>query len=299
MKRIEDTGTRIRELAKHILAWIIHAKRPLSTAELRHALGVRLLTKELDRDYLPSVQVLQSMCAGLVTIDNQSGIVRLVHYTTQEYFERTWTSWFPNAQIDITNVCVTYLSFDVFGTGFCPTDEEFEMRLELNPLYDYAAQNWGHHARAASTVTEQWIRVEQLIQDLLENETNISAASQAMMASRSYSGYSQRVPTQMTGIHVAAYFGLVGTIIGLLKHGYNPDLRDSSSRTALSWAAEEGHEAVIELLLKHGADIEAKDANGKTALYRAADKGHSAVIKLLLVEGADENYVYNLTVSEL
>ncbi|KAH0565262.1 hypothetical protein GP486_001343 [Trichoglossum hirsutum] len=250
MERIEDQGRPTRELANRILGWIVHAKRPLSTEELRHSLAVRPCTRRLDTDYLPSEHVLRSVCAGLVTIDEQSRIVRLVHYTTQQYFEQKWTSWFPDAQVDITNVCVTYLSFDTFETGFCATDGEFEARLELNPLYDYAARNWGHHACATLTVIER-TGVEQLIQDLLENETNVSAASQAMMASRSYSGYSQRVPRQMTGIHIAAYFGLARTIMGLLKNGYNPDLGDSNGRTPLSWAAERGHEAVVKLLQSH------------------------------------------------
>ncbi|KAH0538232.1 hypothetical protein FGG08_005151 [Glutinoglossum americanum] len=281
MERIEHNGSRIRELAKRILAWIIHAKRPLSTAELQHALGVRPLTKKLDRDYIPSVQVLQSVCAGLVTIDEQSGIVRLVHYTTQEYFERTWTSWFPNAQIDITNTCVTYLSFDVFETGFCRSDREFETRLQANVLYDYAARNWGHHAHTASIE-------EDLILSFLENRSKVSAASQAMMASRNYSGYSQGVPRQMTGIHVAAYFGLVGTIMALLKDGHNPNVQDSYHRTPLLWAAMSGHGAVVKLLLENGAELEFKDSNrGRTPLSWAAEKGHDAVVKLLLEKGSE------------
>jgi hypothetical protein len=149
MERINDQGSRIRELAEHILGWIIHAKRPLSTVELQHALGVRTRTTKLDEDYLPSIRVLRSVCAGLVATDEQSGIVRLVHYTTQQYFERTWYSWFPNAQTYITDICVTYLSFDVFKTGFCQSDGEFEARLKTNVLYDYAARNWGHHAHLA------------------------------------------------------------------------------------------------------------------------------------------------------
>ncbi|KAH0551181.1 hypothetical protein GP486_007489 [Trichoglossum hirsutum] len=278
MERIEDTGSRFRELAKHILAWIVHAKRPLSTTELQHALGVRPFTKELDRDYLPSVQVLQSVCAGLVTIDEQSGIVRLVHYTTQKYFERTWTSWFPNAQMDITKVCVTYLSFDVFEMGFCRSDREFEARLQTNVLYDYAARNWGHHARIASIE-------EDLILNLLESRAKVSAASQAMMASESYSGFSQGVPRQMIGIHVAAYFGLAGAMVGLLKNGYNPDLKDSYSRTPLSRAAENGHEAVVKLLLAtEKVDVDSKDSEyseySRTPLSRAAGNGHEAVVKL-------------------
>jgi hypothetical protein len=235
IKRIEDQRSGSRELAKRILAWIIHAKRPLSTAELRYALAVVPYTVNLDADYLPGVRILRSVCAGLVTVDEESDIVRLVHYTTQEYFERTWTSWFPNAQRDIATTCVTYLTFDAFAAGFCPTDEEFETRLQLNPLYDYAARNWGHHARATSAV-------EQLVVDFLKSEAKVSSSGQVMMASRSYSGYSQDVPRQMTGVHVAAYFGLAAAIMALFESGHDPDAKDTYGRTPLSHAAENGQE---------------------------------------------------------
>jgi len=104
-----------------------------------------------------------------------SWVIHFVNNTTQEYFGRTQISWFPDAQRDIATTCVIYLLFDAFKSSFCPTDEEFEERLRLNPLYDYAARNWGHHARAAST------DVEQLIPDLLESESKVSACSQAMI----------------------------------------------------------------------------------------------------------------------
>ncbi|KAH6985419.1 hypothetical protein EDB80DRAFT_529803, partial [Ilyonectria destructans] len=51
------------------------------------------------------------------------------------------------AETDITTTYVTYLSFDVFESGFCRTDEEFEERIRLNPLYDHSARHWGNHAR--------------------------------------------------------------------------------------------------------------------------------------------------------
>jgi ankyrin repeat protein len=129
--------------------------------------------------------------------------------------------------------------------------------------------------------------VKQLIQNFLEHETIISAASQAMMASRSYFDYNQRVSGQMTGVHLAACFGLVETIISMLKGGYNPDLWDSYSKTPLSWAAERGHEAVVKLLLaKDAVDINSKDLYGWTALSWAAERGHEAVVKLLLAKDA-------------
>ena len=318
MKRIEGQEEGYRDLAKLILSWIVHARRPLSTFELQHALAVRAGMAELDEDFVPEVEVLGSICAGLITVDEQSNTIRLVHYTTQKYFERTGISWFPRAQMDITATCVTYLSFDVFAVSFCQTDKDFEERLQLNALYDYAARNWGHHARAA--VAE----VNGSILDFLENEAKVSASSQAMMASGSYYGYSQRVPRQMTGIHLTAYFGLRQATLALLKNGHHPDLKDTEygwtpllwaaqngheavvkllladdrvypdskdteyGRTPLSWAAGKGHEAVVKLLFEKGADVESKDTKyGRTPLWQAAENGHEAVVKLLLEKGAD------------
>jgi hypothetical protein len=92
--------------------------------------------------------------------------------------------------------CLTYLSFEA-TIGFCPTYREFEARLQLNPLYEYAARNWGHHARVAS------VDEKQLILDILESEAKLAGQSQAMMASEF-----QRVPGQISGAHVAEHFGL-------------------------------------------------------------------------------------------
>ena len=101
----------IRELAKKVLSWVIHAKRILSTAELQHAVAVEPGKPELNGKFIPNIEIIGSVCAGLVTIDTQSDVVRLVHYTTQEYFEQTQRDWFPHAQTDVTEIYVTYLSF--------------------------------------------------------------------------------------------------------------------------------------------------------------------------------------------
>jgi hypothetical protein len=227
MERIDCQITDSQELAKQVLAWITCAKRPLTTTELQHALAVEIGESALDEDNLPQIEDMVSVCAGLVTVDDESHIIRLVHYTTQEYFERTKGKWFPNAETDITTICVTYLSFHVFETGFCPTDEEFEVRLQLNALYNYAARNWGHHARTASA------EAGQLILDLFESEAKVSGCSQAMMASGNYYGYSQMVPKQVTRVHLAAYFGLGEVMEVLLKGRFDLDCKDSKGQTPL------------------------------------------------------------------
>jgi Ankyrin repeats (3 copies) len=273
------------ERAKQVLSWISFASRPLTIRELQHALAISSEDTNLKQSKLPVESSLTSACMGLVTVDQQSQVVRLAHETTEAYFKEKRQIYFPNAQQMIVVTCLTYLSFDTFATGFCPTDEEFEARLQLNPLYDYAARNWGHHARAGSK------EVVQVILGLLESEARVAGSSQAMMASRSFSGYSQRVPRQMTGVHVAAYFGLKEAIAALLtKDGVDPDSKNSYGRTPLSWAAENGHEAVVQLLLaKDGVDPDSKDTYyGQTPLSRAAENGHEAVVQLLLAkDGVD------------
>jgi hypothetical protein len=87
MDRIEGQVSGQEKLAKEVLLWITCAKRPLITSELQHALAVEVGKPELDEENLSKIEYMVSVCAGLVTVDEDSNIIRLVHYTTQEYFE--------------------------------------------------------------------------------------------------------------------------------------------------------------------------------------------------------------------
>jgi hypothetical protein len=182
----------------------------------------------LDKDFIAAAKVLQFIYAGLVIIDKGGGIIRLVHYTTQEFFLQT--TIFPKAHLQITKICITYLSFDVFDSGLCSTDEEFEERLGSNPFFRYAAQNWGQHARETRTSYQGLI-------NFLSSEGHIGAASQCLLAEKLWSddqGYSQRVLKQMTGLHLAAYFGIQEAVHSLGQYWQHVDLEDSKGRTPLS-----------------------------------------------------------------
>ena len=86
---------------------------------------------------------------------------------------------------------------------------------------------------------------------------------------------------------MVAYFGVLEAANTLIRPGHSLDLKDSYSRTPLSWAAENGHEVVVKLLLEKGAELETKDKKyGRTPLSRAAENGYEAVVKLLLEKGA-------------
>jgi ankyrin repeat protein len=295
MQRIEGQVSDHAELAKEVLSWITCAKRPFTAIELQHALAVEadIDSAELDEENLPLIEVMVSVCAGLVVIDEESGIMRLVHYTTQEYFERTQKQWFPTAEADIAKVCLTYLSFEVFGSGFCFPYFRFQERLRLNLLYSYASSYWGEHARLAlesMSISRPTflLALDNRIAMFLECEAKVEAAAQAMLIptrfNYDYEYHFDRVPgisKHMTGLHLAAYFGLIDST-KLMLRGADVEVKDCYLRTPLLWAASEGHDPVVKQLLDTKANVESTDDLGQTSLSHAAQRGHQEIVRLLL-----------------
>jgi hypothetical protein len=147
MQRIWSQDEEDAKLAGKALSWISYAFRPLTIIEVQHDLAVEPGNVNFDENALPDEDVLVSICAGLVTIGQERNIIRLVHYTTQEYFERIRMTRFPDAQTSIATTCLVYISFDLFAEGYCRSDEEMETRIHKYPFLEYAAQQWGDHAR--------------------------------------------------------------------------------------------------------------------------------------------------------
>jgi hypothetical protein len=78
MKRIEGQPVGDREIAERVLSWITYARRPLSLEELQHAVAISSEMTEMDLDAVVEETILMSVCAGLVVVDKQNNIVRLV-----------------------------------------------------------------------------------------------------------------------------------------------------------------------------------------------------------------------------
>jgi len=81
--------------------------------------------------------------------------------------------------------------------------------------------------------------------------------------------------------------GELDEIITLFEKGFHIESEDGRGHTALSEAACQGHNNVIEWLLEKGADPNKANDQGRTPLYRAAYNGHTATIELLLQKGGD------------
>ena len=277
------------ELAKKVLSWITYAQRPLMTAEICCALAVELGEKELDPENVPDVEDLVSVCAGLVVVDEESAIIRLVHYTTQEYFERIREEWNPSAQLDIASTCLTYLSFGTFRSGSCSTDKEFKERLRQSKFLDYAAKHWGQH-----TLTVQ-DKVCELASPFLLHSGSISCAAQVMsVPDYEYRNYSQGYHSKTTGLHLTAQFELSRLSQKLLPKLEREiviavNAKDSRNQTPLFLAAAYGHDGMVKLLLDKGANVNAQGGRYGNALQAASYGGHEQVVKLLLDSGANVN----------
>lgn len=255
MERIQGQREGFRQLAQRVLAWIACATRPLSATELQHALAVELGERSLDAENIPEVSSLASVCSGLVTVDKESNVVRLIHYTTQEYFNRTRDRWFPTAEVDVCITCVTYLSFDAFSGGFSEHYTQYRERLASHPLYMYAAHNWTVHARSAGANESPGggvalIETSKPVLDFLERAPNVEAAMQVLAADAEDPArvVTSKTPRKTTGLHFVAREALDGALRTLLEMGHDPNARDSHGRTPLCYATQRGHLSTAQTL---------------------------------------------------
>jgi ankyrin repeat protein len=68
----------------------------------------------------------------------------------------------------------------------------------------------------------------------------------------------------------------------LARHDVDVNSKGNNGQTLLSWAAENGHYAVVRLLLaRHDVDVNSKDNNRQTPLFYAVKNCHGAVVNLL------------------
>lgn len=251
-------------LARKALYWVFNASRPLTMIELQHALAVETGDRDLDEENIPDEALLLSVCNGLLVYEKIGGFLTLVHHTFQEYMERKADILFPEAELEMARISLTYLMFDEFAKGPCRGDQKFEDRLQRWPLLRYAVFNWGHHVRYSAEGN-----CEDLIEALLSDDAKISASVQVLSVHRSKGfGYSYYFPKDVHALWLASFYGLANTAVRLLARDKESVLSKTTwGDTALHQAAGCGHVNVVLLLLDQGANVHAKDSSGNTPLH--------------------------------
>ena len=299
MQRVDDQMEGFRILAKQLLGWLTYSERLMTIEEVQHALAIEPGTPDFDEDNLGDIDEVVGFCAGLVIVDEETQVIRLAHYTTQEFFRRNGDSILASARQEIAISCLTYLLYDKFGAGWTHEAEQennfggdkwrigelygwqsFDpVEAQEYPFLKYASRYWATHAR---TCEQQ--NVKALTMSLAKDERRVSSAGQVIFSMDLNTHYLHKTKLRpLTAMHVFAYLGYPEMIVELLSHGFEVNSKDFVHRTPLWYAAHQGHEAVVELLLSQShIEVNSKDDSDDTALHVAAALGHEATVKLLI-----------------
>lgn len=290
IRRIKNQKEPICETVKKAMSFIFCARQDLTVGELYHALAVDDGDRELCQDAIPADYYIINNSAGLLRVDKESKKIRLAHHTLQEYLVKHPDALLPDPDTEIARACLTYLSFDVFGSGPCGDGESLTQRLQDYQFLEYASHHWGCHMRKKSSEHLS------LILQYLDDSLKLSSSIQVLHVTDG--GEKDRVdrfPARFGPLHVGAYWGLENLLNALLDTDMRVDTDDSHGETALLIAAKRGNYEAAQTLLTKGAYVDAQNHHGETALHLASKNNHEQIVGLLLKEGAsivvdDENW---------
>jgi ankyrin repeat domain-containing protein 50 len=172
----------------------------------------------------------------------------------------------------LAEICMWRLSLSGFNLRSFHASEERRQYIAKRTFLGYSAQFWADHFREGNWNSEDWA---------IKNAASYFGRDLATAVwFEIYSMVSTRVvPDNFTPLLVASYFGLSKVVERLPPVVFaDVNVKDSRhERTAVSWAAGNGHEDMVQQLLNSGAVIDTTDKDGWTPLYWAAGKAHAAV----------------------
>jgi hypothetical protein len=107
MERINGQQPKHVALAKKVLLMVAYARRELKAIELQHALVAGHERRVICAQDLPFLETIVAVCAGLVTVDEKTNVIRLVHFTTQEYINHQFGELLPITEQYITRIRIS------------------------------------------------------------------------------------------------------------------------------------------------------------------------------------------------
>ena len=271
-------------LGQRALMWVLNSERPIRAKELCHALGVKIGAPDLHPENVPALKTLLASCLGLVTVEESSSIVRLVHFTLEEHLANDPTL-FHSSHSTIAEVCLTYLNFRSIR-DLSPTLDSAPATM---PLLEYASVYWGEHARRGMTENIKLLalRLLDIFDEHISAKLLLLRDFGWLLNSSSKAGGA----TGFTGLHGVAFLGIAEMVVPVLEmKGWDINAVDSTGSTALIWAARLGHEEAMKVLLEaEGVNPDQADTRyDQTPLSCAAENGHEGIVKILL-ERTDVN----------
>ncbi|KAI1615682.1 ankyrin repeat-containing domain protein [Exophiala viscosa] len=282
MQRIKSQPEEHKDLARRVLICVTYCARPLSVAEVQHALAIDADMKEIDEAYdLDDPELMISSCAGLVTVEAQNEFADGHTYVT-----------------------------DSEGYGFHEVLQQLEvLRVARRSQYRflaYSAEYWDHHlspTTPANPVTDRVV-------SFLDCPGRIACAYEVLY---------REVPVQesvhgITALHLLAHMGADKWIREYISRGNlsandaafpiararteaassrrrlvmgktATSLHDNDRQTPLWHAAAQGNTSTVGILIDmHGQLVNEENAHCQTPLAMAIEKAHEDTALRILEE---------------
>ncbi|KAK7013936.1 ANK-REP-region domain-containing protein, partial [Favolaschia claudopus] len=268
MARINAQPEGFQKLAKKTLMWVSKALRPLSVAELCQILAVEPGDTSLRPEKMPDIETILAACAGLVTVDKELSVVRVVHYTAQNWLE----SQSPDGHKEIAETSFQYLEFSEFD-GLQKLDEEG---------YSFAAyaQYCIEHTRMTNSEMGLISQVAQFARKAWQWKQLWSSMNWSEQIALWRNGPWPEAKKDFQTLILAAAGNLQTVSQHLLTEG---QFDTKHYKCALSLAAYAGHSEIVKLLLNIDA------VNAGWGVYDAIRGEQTEIVKMLLDAGADMN----------
>lgn len=291
-----------------MLHLIIAADRPLTVGEMIVALELQRHHQSIDDIEIEPEdrfrEKIRDIC-GLVTVSESR--IFLLHQTVKEFLisidhaEPTRLSWKysiseQDPNLTLTYVCVWCLQLDHWTKGRHSANSRPSKHTSRNLFVNYAAKHWTNHFNRLSVHDQK--KMTSLALEVCDARGSCFLAWFPVYwrsrHARSVSGF--------TTLMAASYFGLEAVVRRILKTQYSQLNRKDKTyqRSALSWAAGNGHDGVVgrlirglsigprswKIILRNGANINQFDSDNRTPITYAIWNGHISVVRRLVVAGA-------------
>ncbi|KAF5986269.1 hypothetical protein FBULB1_2491 [Fusarium bulbicola] len=300
-----------KDKATRMLHLIIAADRPLAVGEMIVALELQQHHQSIDDIELEPedrfCERIRDIC-GLVTISESR--IFLLHQTVKEFLismdhsataSPSRLSWkhsilASDSNITLTSVCVWCLLLNHPRQGRRTAVQPPSTHTKKNAFFSDAAKHWANHFNQLSARNQK--KMTSMALEICDARGSCFLSWFPVY----WKSRHARVVTGFTTLMAASYFGLELVVGRILKIDYSQLNRIDKiyCRSALSWAAGNGHDGVVKRLicglsiglrtlkvvLRQGANINELDSDNRTPLTYAIWNRHLPVIRRLVEAGA-------------
>ncbi|KAF3179855.1 hypothetical protein TWF788_006859 [Orbilia oligospora] len=310
--------SRNSEKAKKLLQIVVAAVRPLSLREMCMALALkndhqscsdlRIEPEARFRDHI------RDLCGFLISVQASLASSSPAYNDISDPTNgdpgpgRQYSFKLQDSHLLLAKICIQYLLFKDFQDHPLEGDDMLDEYVKKNGFLDYSAKHWTTHFHESRTILDQTAPEFRANGSETESVLKLCDANSKRCLTwfRIYwTTVINRFPENFTTMMIVSYFGLTAAVIHLLETDTDQDIDldskdDTYQRSALSWAAGNGFDYVVELLLggiggrwrnisvpfRPGAAVDFHDLYGRTPLVYAIWNHHAAVVDILLKGGA-------------